>query len=121
MTSGWKLSETCRGRLLAQFPPRYARVVADHVTLVGGAEGRTAAAPEPVNEAAIVGRADDDAGVEAYVVRINGTTDRPDGSTWHVTWSLDPGREAKESNRVIATCPWAPLDPVPLDLVPATW
>jgi hypothetical protein len=36
------------------------------------------------------------------VVRIGGTIDRPDGSTYHITWSLGPGRQAKESNEVIA-------------------
>jgi hypothetical protein len=40
------------------------------------------------------------------VVRIAGTTDRPDGSTYHITWSLAAGRAAKESNAVIAKFGW---------------
>jgi hypothetical protein len=68
----------------------------------------------------IVGRADDGAGVEAMVVSINGTTDRPDGSTYHITWSLSPGRRAKESNDVIAKLGWEPLElPMPVKLDPA--
>ena len=58
----------------------------------------------------IVGRADDGEGVEAMVVRIAGTTDRPDGSTYHITWSLADGRRAKESNDVIAACGWTEFD-----------
>ena len=27
------------------------------------------------------------------VVELDGTTDRPDGSTYHITWSLGPGRK----------------------------
>jgi hypothetical protein len=116
---GWKLDPDQRGELLQQFPPRYSNVIADHVTLC-----RTSAdAPLPDRaEAEIVGRADDGAGVEAMVVRLNGTTDRPDGSTYHITWSLADGRAAKESNDVIAACGWTPLDlPMPVILTPARW
>jgi hypothetical protein len=70
----------------------------------------------------IVGRADDGKGVEAMVVSIADTTARPDGSTYHITWSLAHGREAVESNDVIATCGWTPLDlPMPVRLRPARW
>ena len=56
------------------------------------------------------------------VVAIEGETGRPDGSTWHITWSLGPGRKAKESNDVIAARGWTAFDePVPLRLVPARW
>jgi hypothetical protein len=49
-----------------------------------------------------------------------GTTDRPDGSTYHITWSLSPGRRAKESNDVIAKLGWEPLElPMPVKLDPA--
>lgn len=122
MSTGWKLTVDCRERLLARFAPRYARTIADHVTLLGGDAGKDADAPSAVGEASIVGRADDDAGVEAYVVAIDGATERPDGSRWHVTWSLEPGRGAKESNDVIAERGWTTIDPpVPLDVTPAKW
>jgi hypothetical protein len=54
----------------------------------------------------VVGVADDGAGVQALVVEIGGTTRRPDGSTYHVTWSLGPGRDAVESNDVIRERGW---------------
>jgi len=116
---GWKLDREQRKELLQQFPPSYANVVADHVTL------RHAPEDEPLPdeaEAEIVGRADDGAGVEAMVVRLNGTTDRPDGSTYHITWSLAEGRKAQESNDVIAALGWAPYDlPMPVQLAAARW
>src|SRR3954465_13160642 len=116
---GWKLDRAQRAELLQQFLPHYPNVDADHVPF------RRAPPDAPLPEEAeaeIVGRADDNAGVEAMVVRLNGTTDRPDGSTYHITWSLAEGRGAKESNGVIAALGWTPLDlPMPVIVTPARW
>jgi hypothetical protein len=115
---GWKLDREQRKELLLQFPPRFAKVIADHVTLQAKA-ANDAPLPEET-EGEIVGRADDGKGVEAMVVRIDGTTDRPDGSTYHITWSLADGRRAKESNDVIAEQGWTAFElPMPLILKPA--
>lgn len=115
---GWKLDRVEREALLRRFPPAYSEVVADHVTLRVGATAATPL-PRPV-EAAIVGRADDGDGLECLVVGLDGTTDRPDGSTYHVTWSLGPGRRARESNDLLRERGWTPLPaPVPLTLKPA--
>ena len=53
------------------------------------------------------------------VVEIDGTTDRPDGSTYHITWSLGAGRAASESNEVIRAHGWRPVEPVAITLTPA--
>jgi hypothetical protein len=104
---GWKLGSADRSELLARFPPAYGETVADHVTW-----GRTSKAPAMPSAlgAVIIGRADDGNGVEALVVEVNGTTRRWDGGTYHVTWSLGPGREAKESNDVIAERGWEAIE-----------
>ncbi len=113
--TGWKLHRTEREQLLKDHPPRYEQAVADHVTLeVGGKQ-----VPAEV-KAAIVGRTDDESGVEAMVVTIDGSVDRPDGSTYHITWSLGPGRRARESNDVLKQRGWQELDhPLPVTLTPA--
>ena len=114
---GWKLDRGEREALLARFPPRYQQPVADHVTLATHSESTPLPSPA---RAEIRGRADDDAGVEAMVVAIDGSTDRPDGSTFHITWSLGPGRRARESNDVIREGGWARFDqPIPVTLTPA--
>ena len=114
---GWKLDRGEREQLLRRFPPRYPDTIADHVTLETGAENKPL---PPEVTAEIVGRTDDHEGVEAMVVTIDGTTDRPDGSTYHVTWSLGPGRRAKESNDVLRERGWEELDhPIPVTLTPA--
>jgi hypothetical protein len=115
---GWKLDREQRKELLQQFPPKYGNVVADHVTLAVKA-ARGAGLPEET-EGEIVGRGDDGKGVEAMVVSIGGTTDRPDGSTYHITWSLADGRRAKESNDVLREHGWEGFDlPMPVMLQPA--
>ncbi len=116
--TGWKLPRDERAALLERFPPRYANVVADHVTLRVGATAHTALPREVA--ARLVGRADDGTSLECLVVELDGTTDRPDGSTYHITWSLGPGRGARESNDVLRDLGWQHLDAaVPLTLEPA--
>jgi hypothetical protein len=116
--TGWKLDHEQRKELLQQFPPRYANVVADHVTLQSKAAADAPLPEEDMGE--IAGRADDGKGVEAMVVSIGGTTDRPDGSTYHITWSLAKGRRARESNDVIAAHGWQSFDlPMPVKLLSA--
>jgi len=116
--TGWKLPRDEREMLLQRFPPRYDNVIADHVTLRVGATPET---PLPRKaDARIIGRADDGKSLECMVVELDGTTDRPDGSTYHITWSLGPGRKARESNDVLREKGWEPLAaPVDVALEPA--
>ena len=119
-TIGWKIDRAQRKELLQQFPPRYRNVDADHVTLRTRSAEDSALPEEVLGE--IVGQVDDGRGLEALVVAIGGTTDRPDGSTYHITWSLEPGREAQESNDVLAERDWTALDPpMPVRLKPQRW
>lgn len=106
---GWALDRAQRDELLGRIGPRYPRVVADHVTLQAGV-ARDAALPDE-REATIVGQSDDGAGVQALVVGIAGSTRRPDGSVFHITWSLGEGRRPEESNDVIAAHGRQPFDP----------
>lgn len=85
--NGWRLSEQSKSVLMDCFPPRFADVIAHHVTLKRGNQF----CPVAVT-ARVVGYAVNEAGVEALVVEVNGSTERPDGKTYHITWSID--REA---------------------------
>ncbi len=104
--------------MLERFPPKYADVIADHVTLRVGATPETPLPRKPA--ARIVGRADDGKSLECLVVELDGTTDRPDGSTYHITWSLGPKRQARESNDVLRDRGWDYVSaPIPIELEPA--
>jgi hypothetical protein len=114
---GWKLVRAERDELLARFPPTYDQAVADHVTLRARVDDKAKLPSATVG--VIVGRADDGQGVEAMVVQIDGSAERPDGSKYHITWSLGPGRKAVESNDVIKARGWEAIDPpVPVRLEP---
>lgn len=117
---GWKLDRAERDALLARLPARYAKAIADHVTLRSRVDAQAGLPPSTTG--LIVGRSDDGAGVEAMVVRIDGSTERPDGGTYHITWSLEEGREARESNDVIVSHGWAALaPPLPVQLLAAVF
>lgn len=119
---GWILDRKERDELLKRFPPEWPDVVADHITLESHA-GKNDPMPQ-AERAEIVGAIDDGEGLQAMVVAIDGSTDRPDGSTYHITWSLDRkrGRKPVQSNEVIAERGWHPLDdPVPVKIKPARW
>ena len=119
---GWKLDYSDRARLLKRFPPKWPDIVADHITLDAQA-GERATLPGCVR-GEIVGITSDSKGVQALVVAIEGDTARPDGSTYHITWSIDrkQGRRPVDSNQVIAEQGWEPVaDPIPIHIMPARW
>jgi hypothetical protein len=115
---GWTLPRIEGRRLRRRFPPKYPNVIGDHVTLRSGADEGTALPPDV--KASVVGRADDGDSLECLVVEVDGTTDRPDGSTYHITWSLGPGRKARESNDLLRDREWQPIEePIEIALKPA--
>lgn len=117
-TIGWLLDERDRETLLARFTPAWPDVIAHHVTLASSTTD-----PLPTATAGeIVGHVNDGQGLQALVVAIGDTTDRPDGSIYHITWSLDKarGREAKQSNDVLRARGFEQLDvPIPIRLTPS--
>lgn len=115
---GWALPEKARAKLLDMFEPAYPDVIAHHVTLKHGVPD-TVELPT-ATEGVIVGLADDGEAVQALVVMIDVTTDRPGGGTYHITWSIDRSKGATpyDSNRVIKECGWedaAPRVVIPLE------
>ncbi len=117
---GWKLDEAERSSLLDRFAPLWPDVIADHITLESGV-AEDAPLPE-LQQAQIVGSISDGEGLQALIVVVGGHSGRPDGGTFHITWSLDRsrGREPVQSNDVIADLGWRRLpDPVPIRTTPA--
>jgi hypothetical protein len=61
-------------------------------------------------------------GVQALVVEIDGSVTRPDGSIYHITWSLDraAGRKPLESNAVLLSG-WHRVRPIKIALIPRSF
>lgn len=112
--NGWRLTEEAKNALLVRFPPRFADVIAHHVTLKRGKQF----CPQPVT-ARVVGYAVDEAGVEALVVEVNGSIERADGKTFHITWSIDreAGFKPVASNTLLETG-FSPVDAIEITVEP---
>lgn len=116
--TGWLITDEDKATLLEVFPPSYPDVYAHHVTLKFGVPEDFPLPEQKIG--VVVGFADDCKGIQALVVSIDGTTKRPDGSTYHITWSLDKeaGYKAVDSNDLIRFYGYTPVKPIEVDLVP---
>lgn len=113
---GWKLPESDRTFLLGKVEPKFEEVIAHHVTLKFGVK-KDHPVPDEVN-AVVVGEASND-GIQALVVEIDGSVNRPDGGIYHITWSLDrsKGYAPKHSNDLLQNG-WESIDPLFINLEP---
>lgn len=95
-----ELTDESRSKILSVFPPKYSEAIAHHITY----KGVVSELPTPEDEFMVVGYADNGESLEAAVVAVNGSTARPDGSTYHITISLDRDKGVKpmHSNDLLA-------------------
>lgn len=106
-----------RSDLLRMFKPKYSKVFAHHVTYSMKNKDKTN--PPDISNAEIVGWADSGDGLEAAVVSIDGSTERPGGGTYHITWSLDPEKYKPANSNQLISSGWEKLDkPIPISLTP---
>jgi hypothetical protein len=108
------LTQESRERLAKQFPPKFPLWIGHHVTHRFGVP-KTPNVPygeQTHGNFEVVGHASRADGIEALVVRVVGKTSRPDGGTYHITWSLDPKMfKPKDSNALLARG-WTTVDPI---------
>lgn len=109
----YELDEASRHKLLELFPPQFPDVIAHHVTLQYPAVKPEFDPSQVKVMIRVIGHVDDDS-LEALVVEVNGQSIRPDGKTFHCTWSMDKakGRKAAQSNVLIAQAGYTPTEPV---------
>lgn len=114
--SGWELDEDSKTKLLKIFAPKFNDVIAHHITLKFPVKSNSD--DPPAVSASVVGYACDDS-LECLVVEIDGTTERPDDKTYHITWSLDreEGRTPSQSNALLKDG-WEQVDPISINVTP---
>ncbi len=101
MYTAYVLTEETREALLELYPPKYDKVIAEHITVDFGVPEGT-----PLPEGSwikVIGEADSKDGLQALVVSVDGAYQRPDGKVYHITWSLDADKyKPVDSNELIA-------------------
>ncbi len=117
MYTAYVLDDASRDALMKKFPPKYDKVVGHHITVEFGVpEGTEPPADAKLN---VLGRVDSGDGLEALVVAVDGDRTRPDGKTYHVTWSLDPDKyKPVDSNDLIARKQFTLSQPISITTKP---
>ena len=86
MYSGYELSEESRNKLKMLLVPIFNNFMGHHITEKFGVAADYPT-PEMPDSVVVVGRAiDKKLEVDALLVEINGSSNRPDGSKYHITW-----------------------------------
>ena len=114
--SAYELTEESRRSLIAVRPPRFSKLITHHVTY----RFPDNQPPPAARSVLAIGFAEGEA-IECWVVSIDGTHERPDKGTFHITASLDPALGAKpvHSNKLLKKEGWTPLEtPIPLEVSP---
>jgi len=111
----WLLDETERAKLLELMPAVYPVPVAHHVTLDYGVPDTH---PLPTATRGLILGEIMDKGVQAFVVEIDGTTTRPDGETYHITWSLDYDRYPENAKTLVRRGFYPLAKPIEITLIP---
>lgn len=113
--SGYKVKNrdsVLNALLAAGVPPLYGKVDLDHVTHQYPSDDQAPA----VTAGHVVGHVAGN-GVQTLVVDLDGSSERPDGGTYHITYSLGAGHQPVESNALLASAKAIKLAvPIPLEL-----
>lgn len=116
MYTAYTLNESSRKVLETHFPPKYSEFVGHHITYKFGVD-ENAKVPKKA-KIKVVGHIDDGEGLEALVVSIDGTKERPDGNLYHITWSLDEGKKPVDSNKLLKKKMYTLILPIEINTTP---
>lgn len=109
----YELDDQSRNTLMSYFIPKYDDVIGHHITYKFGVS-RDEEKPNGSDNIYVVGYTTDNKSIEALIVEVDNSTKRPDGKTFHITWSLDrtKGRKPMHSNDIINEFGWTPVKPI---------
>lgn len=118
--TAYVLDDTSRELLTKRFPPKYPDFIGHHVTVQFGVPAD--ATPPPAASLKVVGYKDSGDGIEALVIAVNGSTTRPDGKVYHITWSLDRDKYKPVDSNGLLAAPnrYTLVKSIPLQTTPVT-
>ena len=113
MYTGYEIEAGSRQKLASLFPPKYPNFMGHHITEAFGI--KDGSVPEQPQKFTVVAHIDNGEDVEGFVVEVDGSSDRPDGGTYHLTWSIDRSNGAKpvHTNNHISEA--KPIRPIEID------
>ena len=117
MYTAYALTQKSRKVLYLLYPPKYPEFIGHHITEEFGVPKDAAPPDEPVL-VQVVGYIDNGDGVEGFVVEIDGSSDRPSGGKYHITWSIYRERGYKPFNTNEYTGDAEPIKPVTIEVTP---
>lgn len=98
------LSDNARSMLLLSFRPKFSKVYVHHVTvefrLTQEKLDKILQELGDPKKVVLTGFSRSDH-LELATVTLNGKTKRPDGGTYHITYSLDPPKKPVDSNQLL--------------------
>lgn len=111
----FELSESARGVLLLSFKPKFPKVYAHHITvefrLTQEKLDKILKDLGPKVKVVLTGFSRSDY-LECATVTVNGSTKRPDGGTYHLTYSLTPPKKPVDSNQLLLATGGEPMYPL---------
>jgi len=112
------LDEKSVNILKEAFPPKYPDFIGHHITYRMG----TSIVPAQPKVIEVVGYVDDQEGLEALVVEVDGTIRRIDGGIYHITWSLNRelGMKPSHSNVIILHFGHVPTERIQINTIVET-
>lgn len=115
--TAYVLDQGSRDALEKRFPPKYPNFIGHHVTVQFGIPANSE--PPPPAQLKVVGYADSGDGLEALVVSVNGSSTRPDGKIYHITWSLDTSKyKPVDSNELLKAKRFTIVRSIPINTKP---
>lgn len=117
--TGYELTSSSRDLLHRLYPPTNPTWLGHHITELFGVSDDEPA-PDAPQSVYAVGYINVD-GIDGFVVEVDGSSKRPDGKVYHITWSINKSKGIKpmHTNNVVHKA--APIDPIQLDVVPKTF
>lgn len=119
MYTAYTLTNVSRKKLYLLYPPKYPEFIGHHITEEFGVPAGTEAPADPVL-VQVVGYIDNGEGVEGFLVEVDGTSDRPSGGKYHITWSIDRDKGFKPFHTNDHTGDATPISPITITVVPET-
>ena len=117
MYTAYQLTEKSRKVLYYLYPPSYPEFIGHHITEKFGVSSDEPA-PEMPTLVEVVGYINNEDGVEGFLVEIDGSSNRPSGGKYHITWSIDREKGYKPVNTNDYVDIAKPVKPVRIEVKP---